>query len=581
MGKKINGNILIIIMIGIVLLVRSFYSFCGTDECFYLSTTHRFWQGDKPIIDEWNPAQMSAILTLPIYRIYMFFTKGDTEGVVLFARLSYILLTIVVALLLNYVLEKQHSKGAALCCAIIYMMYSRANIYGWSYYNLCLTFFLISLLLLYEAVCNCEIGKSHADILWCVSGGFMACAVICNVYIAPIYILAIGGVLIILREKRMYYYVLGSALPVLSIILFIFARADGENLLASLPNLFADPQHGNSGLVNTFFSLIRHTFGYGYWGVGLKVFIIIWMCMLLRRGVGIWLKKDISCIEKGAVSILILILSLIMLKEGKDIIGLGNLTITIAFIILLTMDIKKKHCKEIVKPIMTFLLPGVTLAIAWGMASNTELDAMTVGGVISAIGVIISTDVIYGRNREENYRIPIGITQVIICLSMVLALALRLVLVYRDDNLWNLNTKIEQGPAKGIYTSKLHAEQYEEIYEVISNLKGSRDNILISRWAPWAYLASDLRCCGHTTWNVPLNSELLEKYYKQYPNKIPQCVFVISEEYGQWNASLWGFGGSEENPNQNSLSGYLYDYIEENQYQQIDFRCGKLYIAKN
>ena len=53
---------------------------------------------------------------------------------------------------------------------------------------------------------------------------------------------------------------------------------------------------------------------------------------------------------------------------------------------------------------------------------------------------------------------------------------------------------------------------------------------------------------------------------------------MISEEYGQWNASLWGFGGSEENPNQNSLSGYLYDYIEENQYQQIDFRCGELYI---
>lgn len=62
MGKKINGNILIIIMIGIVLLVRSFYSFCGTDECFYLSTTHRFWQGDKPIIDEWNPAQMCCKL---------------------------------------------------------------------------------------------------------------------------------------------------------------------------------------------------------------------------------------------------------------------------------------------------------------------------------------------------------------------------------------------------------------------------------------------------------------------------------------------------------------------------------------
>lgn len=46
MKKKIPYIIFLVFILG--LTVRCFYSFCWSDESFYLSLIHRFWVGDKP-----------------------------------------------------------------------------------------------------------------------------------------------------------------------------------------------------------------------------------------------------------------------------------------------------------------------------------------------------------------------------------------------------------------------------------------------------------------------------------------------------------------------------------------------------
>ena len=52
-----------------VLLYRCFFSFVWSDESFYLSLVHRFWVGDRPVIDEWPGVQFYAVALLPLYSI--------------------------------------------------------------------------------------------------------------------------------------------------------------------------------------------------------------------------------------------------------------------------------------------------------------------------------------------------------------------------------------------------------------------------------------------------------------------------------------------------------------------------------
>ena len=93
-----------------LLLWRCQYSFCWSDESFYLSTVHRFWLGDAPFRDEWNTGQLYAVLLLPFYGAWRALA-GSTEGIYLAARVTAVLLIFAEALGL-WLLMRRRWPGA-------------------------------------------------------------------------------------------------------------------------------------------------------------------------------------------------------------------------------------------------------------------------------------------------------------------------------------------------------------------------------------------------------------------------------------------------------------------------------------
>ena len=87
---KITFPYIILTIIAFLLCLRCFYSFCWSDESFYLSLVHRFWLGDRPIIDEWSGIQFYSLVLLPIYGFYMKII-GNNEGIYLFFRLLIVI----------------------------------------------------------------------------------------------------------------------------------------------------------------------------------------------------------------------------------------------------------------------------------------------------------------------------------------------------------------------------------------------------------------------------------------------------------------------------------------------------------
>lgn len=62
----------------------------------------------------------------------------------------------------------------------------------------------------------------------------------------------------------------------------------------------------------------------------------------------------------------------------------------------------------------------------------------------------------------------------------------------------------------------------------------------------------------------------LEEYFTLNPEKYPTCIFVLKPEYGSFESSLIQKNGKEDEPNQNKLEGFLYDYILSNDYEEIE-----------
>lgn len=81
---------------------------CGVDledEATYVSIPMRFLSGDRPFVDETNPVQSASLLTTPFIGAFVA-VSGGTEGVMLFTRSLYFVVTLGVAALVARALRK-------------------------------------------------------------------------------------------------------------------------------------------------------------------------------------------------------------------------------------------------------------------------------------------------------------------------------------------------------------------------------------------------------------------------------------------------------------------------------------------
>ena len=101
-----------------------------------------------------------------------------------------------------------------------------------------------------------------------------------------------------------------------------------------------------------------------------------------------------------------------------------------------------------------------------------------------------------------------------------------------------LVSKINDGPAKGIYTNPTNCDNYEKIYNDINSYYSNKqpDKILFLSNKTWAYLAvKDYPFGTLSAWmseNVPSFNRLLT-YYEVNPENTPKYVYIPKES--EWD----------------------------------------------
>lgn len=556
----------VLVFSALALLYRSRLGFCWSDETFYFSTCDRFFQGDGVFLHEWFPTQLSSVLLLPLYSMYLTLT-GSSDGIIIFFRVCYVCVSFCIALFLYRTFQKEYSPYTALCCSLFYMFYAHLNIATLSYYTMSVSFCLVSMILIYRSL---KTDCVHPKSVLILAGVFFAGAVVSLPTLTLPYVFASIVLLAVSFYKKdlrliFPYTLIGICLLATIYLSYVLSHVTIMDLLNNLPYVLSDEEHTTNMIdpFKKFFLSVSDVFG--------PVTIISCLSILFTAFYG----RKLKDIYKAILAMIQIPLAAYYIFCSLGHTGYINAVLLLFGLPFYFMTVKRN------KPLLFLLYgSGLSLSMVYSYSSNGYLYIMTLGHSLCAIGAFLflfdflkefSSSQINGSLRKTILILCTAIT----LLSVAQTMTLRMVNIYRDAPLSDLSSKMDAGPAKGLYTTSLHATRYYEVYQALLSYASGEGNIFITKLLPWGYLVTDMNCGAPTTWRTSFDSKRLPLYYAAHPERIPDVIFVVNEEYGSYETC--GDVEADPIPNKNAIGGFLKTYAEEHDYKIIDVGCGTVY----
>lgn len=555
--------LLILGICSICLFIRSFYTFNWSDESHYLTVVHRFWLGERIIADEWYHTQINAPLSLPFYAFYQWIS-GSNEGVYFYFRLLYWAISTFTAFFTYLKLQKQNSYLASLICALIYFLYSRANIGGMSYYNMTLTYVLLATLLLYDQF----ITQKWNRVILCITGVFLALAVANTPFFAFPYITIIIFLLLSKKYRSFWheivFVIIGTSITAIIYLGYVLYNTPINELVLNIPYILNEPARQKTNpiwVIPVIAIRIIWRYKWTIWG---SAFLIMYIRYKKRS---IFSETEISRL----IGINLLIFMFNSFLSG-NLLGCINIAGTLFAVPMIYIF---RNWEDIDKKIAgTFGIAGGSLILSFSFSSNTGLDAMTIGFVLIGISMVLLT---FQLDELKQIRLLYSATLTVFFVMLFQTAILRLFSVFRDAPISQIDTQITSGPAKYLYTTEEHAAQYDELNAAIDQYVREDDLVFYSQECFWAYLCTNNEYGVPSSWRMPFDSPRLEVYYKLNPEKLPSCIFVLNPAYGNYESSMIQGNEKADFPNKNNVAGYLYNYIQENNYEVIQLECATIY----
>lgn len=581
-----------IMLCGITLLVRAFYSFCWSDETFYSATAYRFMCGDRIFCDDWFPTQLSGIIIIPFIYVYKVFV-GDMTGVVLYLRIVYVLLSIVSSSVLFYVFNKDRNKFVAYIVSFMMLFYTHLNVATLSYYTISVQCFLLAAVLIYHYMYTGR--KSNL-----VGGGALfAFSVLALPTMAVVYVIFIIVFLILrviaprMKNQRLkgnfdrigmdrivLHTLAGIIIPAMLFLIFMIGNVTLSDFIKGIPYVLSDEEHGTSLIfpLRKFFISINAEFHKGAYLSYIMILVsAIGRPMIQKKK---WLKQLMFLANTGVFFI-------------NAIYSMGHTGFIQTALCLFALPIYLMTENRDKKLFGTVFVGGLIFSLVYSYSSNGFLYVLSMGHAIACVaGISFIYDFwkemedMSGENRKSVTTATAlkAVCVIIITYCMCTTVYLRMVNVYRDASVSQLTETISQGPAKGLKTTSQHRKLYDTVYETIST-RCTRDSLgisddregylFITKLLPFGYMCTDMRVAAPSTWRTAFNSERLREYYELNPEKLPDAVLVLDEEYGTYDTC--GDVEYDPTPNANEIGGFMEEYLEAEGFSCEEVECGVLY----
>ena len=509
--------------IGMILFWRCFYSVNTTDEAYYIGTVYRLWFGDGMLCDEWNPTQqMCSFWLYPFYALFRLIL-GSNDGMILAFRLLYIVFQIFIS---GYMYGKLKKFGYISFFPIFFYLLSTAfNINSLSYNtmaNSALAALLVTLVMMEK--------PDWKNCVWC--GIFASIVVMGNPYAVFAYVLygaACAAVTFLFKKLHketpvslqfttFFKMSLTAAGVMVVFLLFTFWHATLERIVKNLPYIVGDQEHVQrwNVKISDYFRYFREHY------LGAVIVPIVVSAIALF---------DKKRVKHGAIYMGLSVVSIFpyMIYHGliSDYVPINLVTVPICFLGVTAYVVSEKKLHRV---FYIWYLPAMIYPFIVQITSNTGPLAVSAGFVTAgAASVLLAAS---WAMEQENSMIKNALHGVIV-LQLVIMLFLRITYVWVDSPMSELTTKVERGAAKGLYTTEVVAQYYEEMYDDIDALNMTEeDGFLVVGSEPLLYLYADRQVASYSTWQVYTNETRLYRYYEIHDGegRFPSVVYCAEAD---------------------------------------------------
>ncbi len=568
----------------VLLILRGMMSFCWSDESLYFSTAYRLMMGDAPFVQEWYLTQLLSIMLIPLMWVKSIF--GGMTGVILFFRIAYVCGTVVASYGIYRMLRRTCRGIWPLMAGLTLLFYAHLNIATFSYYMVSVYSALLSALLTVDSTQDGRMSK----VKLILAGFFCATLVLSMPTMAAVYVVAVVLCLIIYRGKSLPfigYSFLGILIPAIPFTIYVLMKSPVQEIITAAPYILSDEEHASTTLYVTARTCLNNlTNAYGKYfylylgGLLLAVGYVLIQFLLVRRS-----RESAKMLSILKVPVILMNLVGFAGMCASSVHRTGYILVALALFGLPLFLITEKKNWSLLVPY------GLGMIMAYSYtytSSGAPLYTEAIGFAVASVPAVI----MIGDYGEELYRqqkkrslgtISYACLVAICCAVLCIVIALRVASVYRDDRIMNLTVRITEGPAKGLYTSEKHFNDYNQVMESMKEIntlaseKGYQ-SILISKLLPFGYMCTDLSCAAPSSWRNSLDSPWLQSYYELHEDALPDLVFVLQEHFGSYETC--GDVEADPNPNLNNMGDFMKEYLNEADFAVRQLPAGVLYYRR-
>ena len=535
--------------------LRCFLGFDWSDETYYLALPYRFINGDQYFLHSWDLHQLSAMLLVPLVQLYLLIV-GSTDSIILCFRLLFTVMQFLVVLLAFSIFKKRFSIFASLLVSLCYLFFTPSNIQNFSYNTFSLHFLFLSILFFYM----------EKRIFLFLSGVFFAFAVQCYPFLIIFVPFTLISIIILLYRTpdrrriltRSLLFFGGCTLVFVIFCFTIFEYSSFSALIKNFPYLISDAEHPSRGLIQPMFDYIVSYCSYSPI-LCMSSFLLVFILIILK------LKKKLT---QPKIQKIFFIIPLVLL--------IGSLIRTF---FVMDVGVTQAHLFLIpfalTGPVFFLTAPtspsifrlsllwgsGILFSIAVSYGTNNSFTFYSYPFIFCTIAVILLVS--QRLPQTMSFALPIKISfYSIACCFLLILFSLRMTIIYRDAPLSSLSTQLQGGPASHLLTTHEQQQKYQDILDAFTYIPQD-GTILFTKLLPFGYLSTTATPASPSVWRTSLKSERLMQYYRLYPDKLPDCVFIVKEDYGITN---------ENNP----LNCFFENYLKN--FRIIEHKSAIIYI---
>lgn len=565
--SKIKAEYLFVAAVSAVMLVlfviRLVHGVETSDEAFYNSIGYRLIKGNIPFGDMWEVMATDSLIMAPFYLIRSIFVKGG-EGLQLYSRICFMILNGIGAFGIFKFASRRIKGTYAFLTALLFWFNAPFQIYDFSYNNMANTFISLTICLM---MMGFDEYKKRYFILMGIAMAFAILA-----YPTMIYFCVIFPVVMLIRSRSLkglkscLLYAAGGIGTAIPVVIFIAAHTGFSGLIKNIQYILSsDTAHSLEAghilyqIKDAFIFLTDPFSNFG-------IVFMIWVAAMT-------ITAAIRKTRPAAICMTVMY----PLVCGYFCAVQGGVKAVMNFI----------FCMIFIAPAAVFLsesgaarIKEFMLEFGLGLLVYFVLSFSTGGGPAQAInGLVFAAvaSVIMMAESASSFSGP-KLSSIMVYSLVIFAVASEILCfyrgIYRDDPYMKLNTRVESGLYKGLYTTADRKEHLEDLGELMASLEEKDESVMILYHCCYSYMMVDMTPKIPSTWgcfDVETygfdNEEVFLTYLAEEDN-IPDNVLIVDIP------QRFDTAGQQKELYE-PYYGRLIEFIEENYTYTGEFENGR------